>query len=153
VKLVLAAVGKLRSRELGAAAAEYLKRLRRYTSLEIVEFSEERGEAGGARAKEAERALSFLRREDYLVLCDERGKQLSSREMASFLEERERSGRGRTVFLVGGPFGVDDSLRARADRVLSLSRLTLPHELARLVLTEAVYRAFTITRGESYHHA
>jgi 23S rRNA (pseudouridine1915-N3)-methyltransferase len=152
VKLVLAAFGRMRSRALAAEAGEYLKRLRRYASLEALELREEKGDAPGARAREARRLISSLRDGDFLVLCDERGAEMSSTELAEFLAGRDRSGRGRTVFLVGGPFGVDDAVRARADVSLSLSRLTLPHELARLVLTETLYRAFSILRGEKYHH-
>jgi 23S rRNA (pseudouridine1915-N3)-methyltransferase len=152
VKLILAAFGRGRSRELGAAAAEYVKRLRKYAAVQTLELREERGEGNSARRKEAERASAALREDDFLVLCDERGDELSSRGLADLLAARERAGRGRTVFLVGGPYGVNAELRARADRLLALSKLTLPHELARLVLIEAVYRAFTILRGEKYHH-
>lgn len=152
MRLVLAAFGKLRSSGLAAAAGEYLKRLGKYTSAEVLELKEERGEDLAARRREAERLAGSLREGDFLVLCDERGEQLASRELAEFLAGRERAGRGRTVFLVGGPYGVNPALRARADLVFSLGRLTLPHELARLVLVEQVYRAFTILRGEKYHH-
>jgi 23S rRNA (pseudouridine1915-N3)-methyltransferase len=152
VKLVLAAVGRFRSAQLAAAAGEYLKRLRRYASPEVLDLREERGEEAAARAREAGRLSSALRDGDFLVLCDERGRQMSSAELAAFLAQRERAGRGRTVFVVGGPYGVDPALRERAGLVLALSRLTLPHELARLVLAEALYRAFTILRGERYHH-
>ena len=152
MKLLLAAFGRLLSRELSAAAGEYLKRLGRYTSAETVELREERGASAAARRREAGRVEAALRPGDYLVLCDRRGRALSSGELAELLSERERAGRGRTVFLVGGPFGVDESVRARADLIFSMSRLTLPHELARLLLVEQVYRAFTILRGEKYHH-
>lgn len=152
MKLILAAFGKMRSAELSAAAGEYFKRLRKYTSAEVLDIKEERGESPAARRREAQRLAGSLREGDFLVLCDERGRQLSSRELADLLAKRERAGRGRSVFLVGGPYGVDESLRARADLVLSLGRLTLPHEIARLVLVEQIYRAFTILRGEKYHH-
>jgi 23S rRNA (pseudouridine1915-N3)-methyltransferase len=152
VKLVLAAFGRMRSRELGSAAGEYHRRLRKYAALEHLELREEKGDSRGSRDREADRLISSLREGDFLVLCDERGRQMCSAELADFLAERERSGRGRTIFLVGGPYGVGEAVRARADAALSLSRLTLPHELARLVLTEALYRAFSILRGEKYHH-
>ena len=152
MKLVLAAFGRMRSRELAAAAAEYHKRLRKYCALEKLEVREERGDTAAARRREAERFAKGLRAGDFLVLCDERGRGLDTRGLADFLAERERAGSGRTLFLVGGPYGVDDSLRERAGLVLGLSRLTLPHELARLVLSEALYRAFSLLRGEKYHH-
>ena len=152
MKLVMACVGRTRSREMVSAAGEYLKRLRKYAAVRTVEIREERGREAAARRREGERAAALLREGDYLVLCDERGEEMSSRGLADFLAERERSGRGRTVFLVGGPFGVDVALRERADLALSMSRMTLPHELARLLLVEQIYRAFTILRGEQYHH-
>ncbi len=152
MKLVLAGFGKLRSRELAAVRGEYLKRMRKYAALEVLKLKEEKGEGESVRKKESSRALAALRDGDFLVLCDERGDQFSSRQLAAFMAERERSGRGRTLFMVGGPYGVHDELRNRADRVLSLSKLTLPHELAHVLLAEAIYRAMTITRGEKYHH-
>lgn len=153
MKLVLAAFGKMRSRALASASGEYLKRLRKYAALETLEIREERGEGLAGRRKEAVHLAGALREGDYLVVCDERGPEMSSAELAAFLAERDRAGRGRTVFLVGGAYGVDEAVRSGADRLLSLSRLTLPHEVARLVLTEALYRAFSILRGEKYHHA
>jgi len=153
VKLVVAAFGRLRSRELAAIAGDYLKRLGRYGPAEALELRDERGEDPASRRKEAERLEAALRPGDHLVLLDERGKQLSSPELAALIAERSRAGgAGRLVFAVGGPFGVDESVRRRANQVLSLSRMTLPHELARVVLLEQLYRAWTILRGEKYHH-
>lgn len=152
MKTVVMAFGKLRSRELAAVAADYAKRLARYSPAEVVELRDERGEDASARRKEAGRLEDALRPGDFVVLLDERGKELSSRELAALISERARSAAGRLVFLVGGPFGVADEVRARARQVLSLSRMTLPHELARVVLLEQLYRAWTILRGEKYHH-
>lgn len=152
MKLTVLAFGRLRSRELAAVADDYAARLARYVPAEVVELRDERGADAAARAKEARRLEEALRGDDFVVLLDERGRQMSSPELAAFLAERTRAGRGRTVLVVGGPFGVDDSVRRRAGLVLSLSRMTLPHELARAVLLEQLYRAFTILRGEKYHH-
>ena len=154
MKIVIMAFGKLRSPELAAAAAEYLKRLRRYAPAEAVELREERGEDPAARRKEAARLEGALAAGDWLVLLDERGRGLTSPELAGLIGERARAGGGgRLVFLVGGPFGVDPAVRRRANLTLSLSRMTLPHELARVLLLEQLYRAWTILRGERYHHA
>ena len=152
MKLIVAAFGKLRSRELAAVADDYAKRLKRYCPAEVLELRDERGEGEGPRRKEAERLDAALRDGDYLVLLDERGRQLSSPELAGLIDGRSRSAAGRLVFLVGGPYGVHESVRSRAQLVLSLSRMTLPHELARAVLLEQLYRAWTILRGEKYHH-
>ncbi len=152
MKTVVMTFGKLRSRELAAVAADYARRLARYSPAEVVELRDERGEDAAARRKEAGRLEDSLRPGDFVVLLDERGKELSSRELAALISERARSATGRLVFLVGGPFGVADEVRTRARQVLSLSRMTLPHELARVVLLEQLYRAWTILRGEKYHH-
>ena len=152
MKLIVAAYGKLRSRELAAVADDYAKRLKRYCPAEVLELRDERGEGEGPRRKEAERLDAALRDGDYLVLLDERGRQLSSPELAGLIDGRSRSAAGRLVFLVGRPYGVHESVRSRAQLVLSLSRMTLPHELARTLLLEQLYRAWTILRGEKYHH-
>lgn len=152
MKLAVLAVGKLRSRELAAAAADYAARIARRAKFEHLEIREERGQDAAARRREAARAEAALRPGDYLVLLDERGRQMSSRELAALLAGRARAGGGRAVFAVGGPWGVDESLRRRAGMLLSLSRMTLPHELARLVLLEQLYRALAINAGHPYHH-
>jgi 23S rRNA (pseudouridine1915-N3)-methyltransferase len=152
VKLVLAAVGRLRSREVGALRGEYLKRMRRYAAVETAVFPEEKGDGPAARSREDARIVGSLRAGDFLAVCDQRGRQLSSQGLAGFLAERERAGRGRTLLLVGGPYGVGPELRSSAGLLLGLSRLTLPHELAQLVLAEAVYRALSMLQGGSYHH-
>ena len=95
--------------------------------------------------------LSRLKDGDHLVACDERGKEMTSEELARFIQLRA-TGTGRLVFAVGGAYGLTDEFRKRAGLVLALSRMTLPHELARVVLTEQLYRALSIMRGMPYHH-
>lgn len=152
MKLVVLAFGRLRSPELAAVAADYLKRLRRCLPAEVIELRDERGDEPAARRKEAAALEAALREGDFVALLDERGKQLASPELAALLGERMNSGRGRLVFVVGGPFGVDAAVRTRANLLLSLSKMTFPHELARVVLLEQLYRAGSILRGEKYHH-
>ena len=88
---------------------------------------------------------------DFIVLLDERGKEMSSNALASWLEKRRALGR-HLVFIIGGAYGFSDELYARADEMLSLSLMTFPHQLARLIFIEQLYRACTIIRGEGYHH-
>ena len=154
MRIVVAAYGKLRSSHIRREIDKYIGRLGKYTSLEVREIKEQRagGDSSKARTNDDSRFLKTLKDDDYLILCDERGKQPDSTGLAEILSQRERSGRGRTIFLVGGAYGVGTDIRERADMLLGLSRLTLPHELARLVLIEAIYRGFTIQRGEKYHH-
>lgn len=155
MKLILLATGRLRAAAAAALARDYAGRIAHYAKFETVEVRDS-GETPPARAagEEGERLLAALRPGDRVVLLDERGSALSSKELASFLAEAERTlGPRRLVFVVGGAWGVSRAVRERAERMLSLSKLTLPHELARVVLLEQLYRAFTILRGERYHHA
>jgi 23S rRNA (pseudouridine1915-N3)-methyltransferase len=152
VKLRVVAVGKDRSGLFAPAVEEYRERLSRYVKFEVVEVPEARKHAGTPRAKEeeGEALLSRLRDVERVVVLDERGTQETSAELARrvgrWLE------RGQDVALVvGGSDGLSDEVRARAQETLALSRMTLPHRLARVVLVEQLYRAMTILRGEPYH--
>ncbi|MBP6286242.1 MAG: 23S rRNA (pseudouridine(1915)-N(3))-methyltransferase RlmH [Ferruginibacter sp.] len=102
--------------------------------------------------KEGETITGFLQKDDYLVLLDERGKQFSSEELAAFIQQRANESVKNIVFLIGGAFGVSDAVKKRADHTWSLSKLVFPHQLARLILAEQVYRACSINRNEKYHH-
>jgi 23S rRNA (pseudouridine1915-N3)-methyltransferase len=103
--------------------------------------------------KEGETLLGFLTNDDYLLLLDERGKQFTSEELASFIQQRANERTKNIVFLIGGAFGVSDAVRERADHMWSLSKLVFPHQLVRLVMAEQVYRACSINRNEKYHHS
>ncbi len=96
--------------------------------------------------------LNKISGDDFLVLLDETGKQLTSVELAKFIEQKANTGVRSLVFLVGGAFGVSDEIKKRADFTWSLSRLVFPHMIVRLILAEQVYRACTILRNEKYHH-
>jgi len=105
------------------------------------------------REREGETILGFLKAEDHLVLLDEKGKQLSSEDLAVFLQSRANERTKKLVFLIGGAYGVSDAVRKRANLMWSLSKLVFPHQLVRLILAEQVYRACTIMRNEKYHHS
>jgi len=152
VKLRLLAIGKDRSGLYAPAVEEYAKRLARYVRFELVELPEARKHAGTPRAKEEEGAalLARLDPREHVVALDERGKEYTSVELARRVEAWQ--GQGRDVaLLVGGSDGLAPEVLARAQEKLSLSRFTLAHRLARLVLVEQLYRAMTILRGEPYH--
>jgi len=152
VKLRLLAIGKDRSGLYAPAVEEYAKRLARYVRFELVELPEARKHAGTPRAKEEEGAalLARLDPREHVVALDERGTEYTSVELARRVEAWQ--GQGRDVaLLVGGSDGLAPEVLARAQEKLSLSRFTLAHRLARLVLVEQLYRAMTILRGEPYH--
>lgn len=103
--------------------------------------------------KEGETILEWLDSGDYLVALDERGKSFSSEGLAKFMQARANESVKKLVFLIGGAYGIDDGVLKRANHKWSLSDLTFPHQLVRLILAEQVYRACTIIRNEKYHHS
>lgn len=153
MRLVVAVVGKPRDRHLAAAISEYETRAARYWPLEVTEVREASGRgvsATGVRSREGERLLERVPSTARLVACDERGDRLTSAQFATLVgEARDRA--QDLAFMIGGAYGLSDAVRARADRALQLAAWTLPHELARLVLAEQIYRAGTLVRGEPYH--
>jgi 23S rRNA (pseudouridine1915-N3)-methyltransferase len=145
-------VGRARG-PLADAAAEYERRLARYTTLRVRELREEPIRPGDREAamERERRRITPLVEGAWLVALDRSGKELASEELADFVREREETAPQRTAFVIGGPQGLAPELVAEARTVLSLGRATLPHQLARVVLGESLYRAFTIIRGEPYH--
>ena len=102
--------------------------------------------------KEGELILEWLDNDDYMIALDERGKQFSSEALAAFVQARANESTKKIVFVIGGAFGLDDAILKRANYTWSLSELTFPHQLVRLILAEQVYRACTILKNEKYHH-
>ncbi len=102
--------------------------------------------------KEGETILAWLKKDDYMVALDERGKEMSSEKLAEFIQARANESIKTLVFIIGGVLGLDEAVLKKANYTWSLSRLTFPHQLVRLVLAEQVYRACTIIRNEKYHH-
>jgi 23S rRNA (pseudouridine1915-N3)-methyltransferase len=148
----LICVGKPRG-PLAEAAYEYQRQLGRLCSLTVREVREEPLQQGTpAETLERERRrVEPLLGQGWLVALDREGRQLSSEELAAFVREREEQPPQRTVFVIGGPRGLAPELRDAARTRLSLGKPTLPHQLARVVLLEQLYRAFKILRGEPYH--
>jgi 23S rRNA (pseudouridine1915-N3)-methyltransferase len=102
--------------------------------------------------KEAAVILDFLQKDDFLVVLDARGKQFTSEELAAFLQSKANDSTKNLIFLIGGAYGIDNTVMQRANYKWSLSPLTFPHQLVRLILAEQLYRACTILRNEKYHH-
>lgn len=136
---------------------EYLKRLAHYipTEVKIIPDIKRTSALTEAKQKEQEGAaiLSAVQPSDRVILLDERGKEYTSEEFASFMEKHMASGVKRLVFVVGGPYGFSQEVYNRADGKLSLSRMTFNHEMVRMFFVEQLYRAQTILRGEPYHHS
>ncbi len=143
MRLTVAWIGKSKDAAISTLTAEYLKRLRRYVAVEGRELSDE-----AALLKLVSRPG---RTAPTLVLLDSRGKQLSSEELAEFIRNYRDRGSQELIFSVGPADGWSDETRKQADVLFSLGKMTLPHELARVVVTEQLYRAFTILAGHPYH--
>jgi len=157
MKITVVCIGKLSLNFLHTGADEYSSRIKRYAALKIVELKEEKGgpkSGTGAhiRERESQRLLERIPPEARCIVLDEKGKQQGSVEFATALERRMLHGDNEWCFVIGGAYGVSDTLRRRADSVLSLSRMTWTHQMARMLLLEQLYRAFTIMRKEPYHN-
>lgn len=136
-----------------AACEDYITRLRSHLPVELIEVGtgERRsGAAARAVAREGQHVLAALRRQEYVVSLDERGREFSTRELTAWLGKRMQEGRD-LAFLIGGPDGHAPEVLARSDMSLSLSRLTLPHALARVLLLEQLYRAHSLLGNHPYH--
>ena len=153
MRVIVAVVGKPKHASLAGAIAEYEKRASRYWPLEVIEVREESGRGASpeiVKKREGERLRERIGEPARAVVCDPAGKSLDSAQFSAWLQAERESGRD-FAFVIGGAHGVSDELRDSARMRLSLAPWTLPHELARLVLAEQLYRAGTIVRGEPYH--
>ncbi|HOG26948.1 MAG TPA: 23S rRNA (pseudouridine(1915)-N(3))-methyltransferase RlmH [Candidatus Cloacimonas sp.] len=153
VKLTLLQTGKTKDKWLLEGIAEYQKRISAYSKFQIIDLPDESiknsGNANIVKAKEANTILKAIKPDDYVILLDEKGEPISSLAFADFLVNISDK---NVVFVIGGVFGVDENIRKRANKILSLSHFTFTHRLARLVLCEQIYRALMIINNRNYHN-
>ena len=156
MKITLLAIGKTDDTYVLEGIDKYLKRLKHYIKFEIViipdlkntkNLSEEE-----QKTKEAELFIKYIQQTDQLAVLDEKGIELSSLQFADFLNKRMIGSVQNLVFLIGGPYGFDQSIYQRSNYKISLSKMTFSHQMIRLFFAEQLYRAFTILKGEPYHH-
>lgn len=156
MKIQLCSIGRAHESYIQEGIAEFTKRMQRYHNVDWAILNPPKNASvlseTELKKQEAKIVENYLQKDDILILLDEKGKMLSSPDLAAYVEKKAGASSKRLIFLIGGAFGVDDSIIARADLVWSLSKLVFPHMLVRLILAEQVYRAFTITKGEKYHH-
>ena len=158
-RITVIALGKLNAAYFRQAASEYQKRLSAFCKLEIVELPEEMIQEKNvsettitkALEKEADLILSHVRRPGVLVAMCIEGKQMSSEELAGFLEKQAINGMGNVTFVIGSSHGLSPRVKKEADYHCSMSHMTFPHQLARVMLLEQIYRAFSIQAGSKYH--
>ena len=158
MKIKIACVGKLKDRFYEEAAGEYAKRLSRFCTLTISEVADERvsdtatpGEERLVRQKEGERLLSRIAENEYVIALCVDGERATSEALAARMKALMDGGKSSITFVIGGSIGLSDAVLARANARLSLSDLTLPHRLCRVVLLEQIYRTFKINANETYH--
>lgn len=156
IKLIC--VGKMRERYFIEAFSEYEKRLGAYCRFDCVELAEQRlpdrpgpGDVSAALDREAGEILKNIPADAYVVALCVEGRQCSSEDVAALITGRENSGKPRLCFVIGGSYGLADRVKSRADLRMSMSKMTFPHHLARVMLAEQVYRGFKIKEGSKYH--
>lgn len=155
MKIVLMSVGAMREEPLRMLVDRYTARIPHYMPFESVVLPDIKGRAlttEQQKAREGEAMLARVAPGDFLVLLDERGREMTSRDFAGFISRKSSTLARNLIFAIGGPYGFSDAVRARADQLMGLSRMTFTHEMARVLTAEQIYRALTILRGEPYHH-
>lgn len=155
MKTILLLVGKTIDKHLAAGINDYAARIAHYMPFEIITIPELKNTKSLSeeqqKTMEGELILKQLQPSDTVVLMDEHGKEYRSIEYASWLEQKRNTAR-RLVFIIGGPYGFSPKVYERADEKISLSKMTFSHQMVRLIMTEQIYRACTIIKGEPYHH-
>ena len=152
MKLGLLWIGKTKDRRLAELIDDYLQRLSKYAKYDVRQLREARSSAAPSVVleAEAEQLLSAIGPDVYKVVLDEKGEQFSSQALARTIEQWQIKGKREVAFIIGGHYGLAESVKKSADKVWALSSLTLTHEMARLVLVEQLYRAYTIIHGHPY---
>ena len=158
MKIKIVTVGKLKEKYLKDGIAEYSKRLSRFANLEMIELADEKTPDRASDSEnqkilelEGTRILSKIGERDFVIVLAIEGKTLSSEEFSKQLEQAPINGFSTLTFVIGGSLGLSPQIKKRANLSISFGRLTLPHQLMRLVLVEQIYRAFTIQQGSPYH--
>ena len=156
MKIALLQVGKTSERYLAEGIAAFEDRIRKYSAFEIITIPDLRSTRSmpvkDQKAREGEKILHFFNKDDYIVILDDKGKEFSTMEFSSWLEKILILQKKRILFVTGGAWGFSDEVYRKADMRLSLSRLTFSHQMVRLLFIEQLYRAFTVIKGEPYHH-
>lgn len=158
MRIRIITVGKIKEAFYRDAIKEYLKRLQKYATVEIVEVADEKtieqanhAQIDSIKQKEAQRILQQIKENSYVIALEINAKQMASEELAEYIRELGIRGKSSIVFIIGGSLGLHDSVLERADHTLSFSKLTYPHQLMRVILLEQVYRCFRINSNEPYH--
>jgi len=158
VNIQIVSVGKLKEKYLKMGIEEYTKRLGAYAKIDLVEVADEKAPENLSEAdmeivkkKESDRILAKIGADTYVIALAIEGKMKTSEQLAGDIESLMTYGRSKITFVIGGSLGLHEDVMKRSDEKLSFSKMTLPHQLMKLVLVEQIYRAFRIMKGEPYH--
>jgi 23S rRNA (pseudouridine1915-N3)-methyltransferase len=156
MKITLLQTGKTTDKHMAELVELYANRIKKYIVFEIVTLPDIKNTknmpVAEQKGKEAAKIIQALTDDDYVILLDEKGKELKTIEFSGALEKLFFLPKKRLVFIIGGPWGFSETVYGRADYRMSLSKMTFPHQLVRLLFLEQLYRVFTIIKGEPYHH-
>jgi 23S rRNA (pseudouridine1915-N3)-methyltransferase len=156
MKIVLVQTGKTTDKNISEVAEMYSGRIKKYSPFDIITLPELKNVANvpvqEQKAREGQKLLQMVNSDDYVILMDERGKEFRTIEFTVLLEKLFMLPKKRILFVIGGPWGFSDDVYNRADMKMSLSKMTFPHQLVRLLFLEQLYRVFTVIKGEPYHH-
>jgi 23S rRNA (pseudouridine1915-N3)-methyltransferase len=156
MKIALVQTGKTTDKNISEVAEIYSGRIKRYSPFEIITLPELKNVANvpvaEQKIREGIKFLQIVSSDDYVILMDERGKEFRTIEFTVMLEKLFMLQKKRILFVIGGPWGFSDEVYNRADMKMSLSKMTFPHQLVRLLFLEQLYRVFTVIKGEPYHH-
>ena len=156
MKITLLQIGKTTDKHIAELVDLYSNRIKKYSVFDIFSLPELKNTKNmpvqEQKSKEATKIMQFLTDDDYVILLDEKGKELRTIEFSGALEKMFFLTKKRIVFIIGGPWGFSKEVYGRADYKLALSKMTFPHQLVRLLFLEQLYRVFTIIKGEPYHH-
>jgi 23S rRNA (pseudouridine1915-N3)-methyltransferase len=156
MKITLITIGKTEDSYLSQGIEIYTKRLKHYVPFRILEVPELKNTKNLSREqqkiKEAELIFKNISNTDYVILLDENSQELSSRQFSGFLNKKMVGGQQHLIFIVGGPYGFSKEVYDRSNEMISFSKMTFSHQMIRLFFAEQLYRAYTILKGEPYHH-
>ena len=156
MRITLLYIGKTKKNFIEEGIKTYSDRISHYIPFRIMEIPEPKcsGKVSEdlVKEKEAEKILKYISPDDHIVILDERGRMISSEELAGFISEKSVRSVPNLVFVIGGAFGFGKGIYDRADDIISLSRMTFSHQITRIIFMEQLYRAFSIIRGQPYHH-
>src|SRR6478672_5126287 len=156
MKIQIWAIGKAHDKELKSAIDDFTARCKNYFQVEwnIIPVPKNAGMMSemDLKKKEGELIMQWIELSDFVIALDEKGEEFTSPALANFIQSKANASIKRMVFVIGGAFGLDERILRRANQSWSLSQLTFPHQLVRLILIEQLYRAFTILKNEKYHH-